>query len=93
MNQFLKRRFFDQIAVMFGREASASRPRSPTVAQEIHILKRATNKERLQQAMHAHEHAVKKVHTWRNRRWAVLITANLLFTFSSGSTSRCSKAR
>ena len=66
MNQYIKRRFFDQIAVMFGREARKPAAISER-AQEIHILKRATNKERLQQAMVAHEKAA-KVHTWRNRR-------------------------
>ena len=80
MNAFLKRRFFDQIAVMFGRE-----PKKPAAisepAQQIHILKRATNKEKLQAATLAHERS-KKVHKWRNRRWAVLIIANLMFTFS-----------
>ena len=80
MNAFLKRRFFDQIAVMFGRE-----PKKPAAisepAQQIHILKRATNKEKLQAATLAHERS-KKVHKWRNRRWAVLIVANLMFTFS-----------
>jgi hypothetical protein len=57
-NVHLNRRFFDQIAVMFGREA-----RKPTQiserAQEIHILKRATNKERLQQATVDHEKSAK----------------------------------
>ena len=80
MNPYLKSRFFDQIAVMLGREA-----RKPSAisgrAQEIHVLKRATNKERLQEAMIAHADA-KKVHTWRNRRWAVLLVVNLFFTLS-----------
>ncbi|MDP1982226.1 MAG: 4Fe-4S binding protein, partial [Sulfuritalea sp.] len=80
MNVHLKRRFFDQIAVMFGREARKP-PAISERAQEIHILKRATNKERLKAATLAHERA-KKVHKWRNRRWAVLIAANLLFTVS-----------
>ena len=80
MNQYLKRRFFDQIAVMLGREAKKPNAISEP-AQQIHELKRRTNKERLQAAMIAHADA-KKVHTWRNRRWVVLIAANLLFTFS-----------
>ncbi|MBL8478948.1 MAG: NapH/MauN family ferredoxin-type protein [Sterolibacteriaceae bacterium] len=80
MNSFLKRRFFDQIAVMFGREARKP-PSISERAQQIHVLKRATNKERLQAAMLAHENA-KKVHTWRNRRWAALIFVNLFFTVS-----------
>lgn len=80
MNSILRRRFFDQIAVMFGREAKKPEVISER-AQQIHVLKRATNKERLQAAMVAHENA-RKVHKWRNRRWAVLIVANLMFTFS-----------
>ncbi|MCF8178646.1 MAG: NapH/MauN family ferredoxin-type protein [Sulfuritalea sp.] len=80
MNTILARRFFDQIAVMFGREAK--KPVEITErAQKIHVIKRATNKERLQAAIVAHERA-QKVHKWRNRRWAVLIIANLMFTFS-----------
>ena len=80
MNPFLKRRFFDQIAVMFGREARKPDAISER-AQQIHVMKRATNKERLLAAIVAHENA-QKVHKWRNRRWAVLIAANLLFTVS-----------
>jgi hypothetical protein len=39
---------------MFGREARKPAAISER-AQEIHVLKRATNKERLQEAMVAHE--------------------------------------
>ena len=67
MNIFLKRRFFDQIAVMFGREAKKPEVISER-AQQIHVLKRATNKERLQAAALAHEEA-KKVH---KSRWLLL---------------------
>ncbi len=81
MNAILTRRFFDQIAVMFGREAEKAARRFRSHAQKIHVIKRATNKERLQAAIIAHENAA-KVNTWRNRRWAVLIAANLLFTVS-----------
>jgi ferredoxin-type protein NapH len=80
MTDVLKRRFREQIMVMFGREvkkpAAIAAP-----AQQIHDLKRITNKERLQEAMIAHENA-RKVHTWRNRRWATLLIANLLFVVS-----------
>ena len=75
-------RFFDQIAIMFGRE-----PKKPAViterAQQVHELKRMANKVEVRAAiMLAHE----KPHgnTWRNRRWAVLIAANLLFAVSFG---------
>ena len=80
MSSILRRRFFDQIAVMFGREAKKPSEISER-AQQIHVLKRATNKERLAEAAVAHEKA-RTVHKWRNRRWAVLIAANLMFTFS-----------
>jgi len=43
MNPFLKRRFIDQIAVLFGREARKPAAISER-AQQIHVLKRATNK-------------------------------------------------
>ncbi|MCK9388772.1 MAG: NapH/MauN family ferredoxin-type protein [Sulfuritalea sp.] len=80
MSSILRRRFFDQIAVMFGREAKKPSEISER-AQQVHVLKRATNKERLAEAAVAHEKA-RTVHKWRNRRWAVLIAANLMFTFS-----------
>ncbi|MEI7611764.1 MAG: NapH/MauN family ferredoxin-type protein [Betaproteobacteria bacterium] len=80
MNKVMKRRFVDQILVLFGREA-----KKPVViterAQKIHVIKRATNKERLQEATLAHE-KVKGVHKWRNLRWIVLILTNLLFFVS-----------
>jgi ferredoxin-type protein NapH len=80
MNKVMKRRFFDQIQVLFGREAK--KPVAITErAQKIHFIKRATNKERLQEATLAHEKA-SKVHRWRNRRWLVLILTNLLFFVS-----------
>ena len=39
MNSFLKRRFFDQIAVMFGRESRKPTAIAPQ-AQTIHLYKR-----------------------------------------------------
>jgi len=75
-------RFFEQIAIMFGRE-----PKRPTQiterAQQVHELKRMANKVEVRAAiMEAH----KKPHgnTWRNRRWAVLLTVNLFFVVSFG---------
>jgi hypothetical protein len=81
MNQFLKRRFFDQIAVMFGREARKPAAISEPCAGDPHPQARH------QQGAPAAgdgrpREGVQEVHTWRNRRWAVLIIANLLFTFS-----------
>ncbi len=58
MNQFLKRRFFDQIAVMFGREA-----RKPTqiseAAQKIHFYKKG-NRDLIAEKLHARAHAEHK---------------------------------
>jgi ferredoxin-type protein NapH len=79
MNQYLKRRFFDQIAVMFGREARKPQAIAPE-AQKIHLYKRG-NRDLIAEKLHARAHAV-HTHAWRRRRWAVLIVANLMFTFS-----------
>jgi ferredoxin-type protein NapH len=73
-------RFFEQIAIMFGRE-----PKKPTVispaAEQIHELKRMANKVEVRAAiMAAHERP--HGNTWRNRRWAFLIATNLLFVLS-----------
>ncbi|HTY03345.1 MAG TPA: 4Fe-4S binding protein, partial [Rhodocyclaceae bacterium] len=81
MNQILRRRFFDQIMVMFGREPD----RHPAIserAQKIHVLKRATSKEDLKAAKEAHRAHHGKSHKWRNRRWIVLLLSNLLFVVS-----------
>ena len=78
-NTFLKRRFFDQIAVMFGREARKPAAISEA-AQKIHFYKRG-NRDLIAEKLHARAHAVHG-NKWRNRRWAVLIIANLMFTFS-----------
>jgi len=56
MNHILRRRFREQIMVMFGRE-----PKKPVEisapAQEIHLVKRTSNKEKLQAAAaHAEAH-------------------------------------
>jgi ferredoxin-type protein NapH len=75
-------RFGEQIAIMFGRE-----PKKPAVitepAQRVHELKRMTSKVDVRAAIvKAHEQPPR--HTWRNRRWAVLLAANLLFAVSFG---------
>ncbi len=77
----LRRRFFEQIALMFGREPK--RPEEAQIspaAQKIHFFKQG-NRDFIAEKKHAREHAVKK-NTWRNRRWATLIIANLLFVLS-----------
>lgn len=80
MNKIMKRRFVDQILVMLGREAR--KPEKITErAQQVHVLKRMTNKEDLKAAKEAHR-AREKNHKWRNIRWATLIAVNLLFVVS-----------
>jgi ferredoxin-type protein NapH len=81
MNSILKRRFTDQIMVMFGREPKKPEQQTERVIK-AHEIKRLTNKTDLQ-AMKAHmrEHE-QKSNKWRNRRWATLIVTNLLFVVS-----------
>jgi ferredoxin-type protein NapH len=79
VNQFLRHRFFDQIAVMFGREVKKPVAIAPE-AQKIHLYKRG-NRDLIAEKLHARAHAVHD-NKWRNRRWAVLLIANLMFTFS-----------
>lgn len=82
MKNIHKQRFFDQMAIMFGRE-----PKKPTViterAQQVHELKFMANKVEVRAAiMKAHEQP--HGNTWRNRRWAVLLFVNLFFAVSFG---------
>lgn len=79
MNTLLRQRFFEQIAVMFGREARKPQAIAPE-AQKIHLYKRG-NRDLIAEKLHARAHAVNS-HKWRKRRWTVLIAANLLFSFS-----------
>lgn len=77
-----RQRFFEQIGILFGRE-----PQKPVEfterAQQMHELKRMANKVELRAAIKvAHEQP--KRHTWRNRRWAVLMAVNLFFVLSFG---------
>jgi len=70
----------ERIKVMLGGE-----PQKPTVfspeAKEWHAMKRMNKEDFLAQKEHARQHNL-VTHKWRNRRWAVLLFANLLFTFS-----------
>ncbi len=75
----LKKRFFEQIAIMFGREPVKPTEITPA-AQKIHIFKQG-NRDFIAEKKHARAHAVQK-NTWRNRRWITLILANLLFLVS-----------
>ena len=79
MSELLKRRFVDQIKVLFGREPSKPAAVSPA-AQEIHFYKRG-NRDLIAEKLHARAHATAS-HKWRNRRWATLIVVNLLFVVS-----------
>ena len=81
MSDVLKRRFTEQIKIMFGWEPK--KPEKITErAQQVHVLKRMTNKQDLIAVKaHLRAHEVKST-KWRNRRWITLIIANLLFTLS-----------
>lgn len=75
-----RRRWLDQIGLLFGRE-----PVKPTVqtrrAIRLHETKAARDKKQVRaEILKAHE--TPRGHTWRNRRWAVLIISNLLFVLS-----------
>lgn len=77
-----RQRFFEQIGILFGREPQKPVEFTPA-AQQVHELKRMANKAELRAAIKvAHEQP--KRHTWRNRRWAVLIAVNLFFVLSFG---------
>ncbi len=81
MSAGLKRRFWDQIKVMLGRDPS--RPIVAEIApqaQVMHHYKRG-NRDLIAEKLHARAHAEHK-NTWRNRRWITLILANLLFVIS-----------
>jgi ferredoxin-type protein NapH len=79
MSDVLKRRFREQILVMFGREPGKPAAISPK-AQEIHLYKKG-NRDLIEEKLHARSHAVRN-NKWRNRRWATLVFANLLFVVS-----------
>jgi ferredoxin-type protein NapH len=79
MKDIMKRRFREQIMVMFGREPAKPVAIAPK-AQEIHIHKKG-NRDFIAEKLHARAHA-NPSHKWRNRRWITLIVANLLFVVS-----------
>ncbi len=72
--------WLDDIAVMFGRGPRKPR-RISDEAQILHARKRGKGGVNIGRLWEEIAQA-KKVHTWRNRRWAVLIGINLLFTLS-----------
>ncbi len=80
MNAVLWRRLREQIAIMFGREPT--RPAEITErAVQVHQLKHLGDRG-VRKAAIALARQQPPTHRWRNRRWAVLIAANLLFTVS-----------
>ncbi|MBT0963119.1 NapH/MauN family ferredoxin-type protein [Denitromonas iodatirespirans] len=76
----MKGRFLEQIKLMLGQAPQKPAEISPE-AQQIHKMKRLTKEDFEAMKKHVRDHALEK-HTWRNRRWTVLILVNLLFTFS-----------
>jgi ferredoxin-type protein NapH len=68
----------DGLALVLGRAPRKHTP-SPAAAA-IHAAKRGKGKKK-QELLEDIEHSAGN-HTWRNRRWAVLLGINLLFTFS-----------
>ncbi|MDP1526119.1 MAG: NapH/MauN family ferredoxin-type protein [Rhodocyclaceae bacterium] len=81
MSAGLKRRFVDQIKVMFGSDpAKPTKELIAPQAQVIHQYKKG-NRDLIAEKLHARAHAEHK-NIWRNRRWATLIFANLLFVVS-----------
>ena len=73
------RRFLDGIAVMLGR--APRKPSAYTDAAEVVYGRKRGQGARIARLMEEVA-AAGKVHTWRNRRWAVLIAVNLLFGIS-----------
>ncbi|MDJ0867600.1 MAG: NapH/MauN family ferredoxin-type protein [Myxococcota bacterium] len=71
--------FFGDALVMLGR--APGRPEKTDAAEILHARKRGKGGINLPLLMEEIAQA-KTVHTWRNRRWAVLIGVNLLFTLS-----------
>ncbi|MCL1962324.1 MAG: NapH/MauN family ferredoxin-type protein [Desulfovibrionaceae bacterium] len=81
-NPLLRRRFREQILVMFGREPGKPQQISARAIQ-IHELKRTTNKAALQESIREkRQHPASDSHKWRNRRWVTLLLVNLLFVVS-----------
>ena len=80
VGQVRRQRFVEQIAILFGKEPHKPKLQTARVIR-IHEIKRARDKSEVRAAIVA-AHELPRRHTWRNRRWAVLIMVNLLFTLS-----------
>jgi len=71
--------YFDGIGVLLGKEPA--RPKEKTDAAEVlYARKRGKGREIMQLIEELSEHG--RGHTWRNRRWMVLIGINLMFALS-----------
>ncbi len=76
----MKRRL-DQLRLMFGGEPKKADPNDFTPgAKHLHATKKFTKKDYLE--LQSAEELHRKQAKWKKRRWAVLITINLLFVLS-----------
>ncbi|MFZ5441952.1 MAG: NapH/MauN family ferredoxin-type protein [Myxococcota bacterium] len=74
-------RTLDQLRIMFGGEPRKPAPDDFTPrAKDIHSTKKLHKKDFLEMA--ERDEAYRKRQTWKKRRWAVLLTVNLLFVLS-----------
>ena len=74
-------RLRDQVLVMLGREPQKGEAISAR-AEAVHLQQKKTNRDALRQARLEARDAKGVSHKWRRRRWATLITVNLLFVLS-----------
>jgi ferredoxin-type protein NapH len=70
-------KLLDDVAILFGRAPRKPQHRSEA-AEAMHLSKRGRGLEEFLRL----EAMGEKTHTWRNRRWLVLISVNLLFGVS-----------
>jgi len=75
------RRVSENFLCMLG--AAPKKPHPAQVSEDVRkiMLVKREEIDRIRAALHAQAEA-QPSHTWRNRRWSVLIAANLLFVFS-----------
>ncbi len=71
----------EQVLVMLGREPRKGLPITPA-AQQVHVLQKASNREKVREERAAMHLAKGRVQKWRRRRWATLVIVNLLFVLS-----------
>jgi ferredoxin-type protein NapH len=74
-------RTLDQLRIMFGGEPRKPAPEDITPgAKHLHATKKLTKRDFV--VLQAKEAEAKKNPKWKKRRWAVLVTVNLLFVLS-----------